>query len=50
MHQIAELVAVLACGLFTGAAVYISLVEHAARMEYCNSIALDFVECTGWWK
>ena len=33
MHQIAEFVAVLACGLFTGAAVYISLVEHPARMK-----------------
>src|SRR5258708_13235752 len=32
MRQIAEFVAVLACGLFTGAAVYISLVEHP-RME-----------------
>src|SRR5947209_3612651 len=33
MRQIAEFVAVLACGLFTGAAVYISLVEHRSRME-----------------
>jgi hypothetical protein len=33
MRQIAELVALLACGLFTGAAWYISLVEHPARME-----------------
>jgi len=33
VHQIAEFVAVLACGLFTGAAVYISLVEHPARMK-----------------
>jgi hypothetical protein len=33
MRQIAEFVAVLACGLFTGAAVYVSLVEHPARME-----------------
>jgi hypothetical protein len=33
MRQIAELVAVLSCGLFTGAAVYVSLVEHPARME-----------------
>jgi hypothetical protein len=31
--QIAEFVAMLACGLFTGAAIYISLVEHPARME-----------------
>ena len=33
MRQIAEYVAVLACGLFAGAAVYVSLVEHPARME-----------------
>src|SRR5262244_2253942 len=33
MRQIAEFVAVLACSLFTGAAVYVSLVEHPARMQ-----------------
>jgi Domain of unknown function (DUF1772) len=33
MRQIAEFFAVLSCSLFTGAAVYISLVEHPARME-----------------
>jgi hypothetical protein len=33
MRQIAEFVAVLACSLFAGAAVYISLVDHPARME-----------------
>jgi len=33
MRQIAEFVAVLACGLFTGAAVYVNLVEHPARTE-----------------
>jgi hypothetical protein len=33
MRQIAEFVAVLACGMFVGAAVYVSLVEHPARME-----------------
>jgi hypothetical protein len=32
MLQIAEFVAVLACSLFTGAAVYVNLVEHPARM------------------
>jgi hypothetical protein len=39
MRQIAEFVAVLACALFTGAAVYISLVEHPARMECGVEIA-----------
>src|SRR5712692_5108623 len=39
MRQIAEFVAVLACGLFTGAAVYISLVEHRSRMECGVEIA-----------
>jgi hypothetical protein len=33
MRQIAEFFAVLSCSLFTGAAIYISLVEHPARME-----------------
>jgi hypothetical protein len=33
MRQIAEFVAVLTCSLFTGAAVYVNLVEHPARME-----------------
>jgi hypothetical protein len=39
MREIAEYVAVLACSLFTGAAVYISLVEHPARMECGIEIA-----------
>jgi hypothetical protein len=39
MRQIAEFVAVLACGLFTGAAVYVSPVEHPARMECGEEIA-----------
>lgn len=33
MREIAELVSVLACGLFAGGAVYITFVEHPARME-----------------
>src|SRR6202042_2898584 len=33
MRHIAEFVAGLACALFSGAAVYLSLVEHPARME-----------------
>ena len=39
MRQIAEFFAALACGLFTGAAVYVSLVEHPARMECGVEIA-----------
>ena len=39
MRQIAEFVAVLSCSLFTGASVYISLVEHPARMECGVEIA-----------
>ena len=39
MRQIAEFVAALACSLFTGAAVYISLVEHPSRMECGAEIA-----------
>ena len=33
MSRIAEFVAVLSCSLIAGAAIYISLVEHPARME-----------------
>jgi Anthrone oxygenase len=33
MLQISEFIAVLSCALFTGAAVYITLVEHPARMQ-----------------
>ena len=39
MRQIAEFVAVLACGVFVGAAVYVSLVEHPARMECGTELA-----------
>ena len=40
MRQIAEFVAVLSCSLFAGAAVYVSLVEHPARMECGVEIAV----------
>src|SRR5215469_12191631 len=33
MREIAEFISVLACALFTGAAIYINLVEHPARMQ-----------------
>src|SRR5215471_13693329 len=33
MRQIAEFIAVLSCALFTGAAFYITFVEHPARMQ-----------------
>ena len=33
MRQIAEFISVLSCALFTGAAVYITFVEHPARIQ-----------------
>ena len=39
IRQIAEFVAVLSCSLFTGAALYVSLVEHPARMQCGVGIA-----------
>ena len=39
MRQIAEFIAVLSCSLFTGAAVYVNLVEHPARMQCGLEIA-----------
>src|SRR5215469_12733205 len=33
MRQIAEFIAVLSCAMFTGAAVYITFIEHPARMQ-----------------
>jgi Anthrone oxygenase len=39
MRQIAEFVAVLSCSLFTGASIYINLVEHPARMQCGVEIA-----------
>jgi len=39
MRQIAEFVAVLSCSLFTGASVYVSLVEHPARTQCGVEIA-----------
>lgn len=33
MRQIAELISVLACALFTGPSVYVNLVDHPARMR-----------------
>jgi hypothetical protein len=39
MPQMAEFVAVLTCGLFAGAALYVSFVEHPARMECGVEIA-----------
>jgi Anthrone oxygenase len=39
VRQIAEFVAVLSCTLFTGAAVYITFIEHPARMQCGVEIA-----------
>jgi hypothetical protein len=40
MRQIAEFIAVLSCSLFTGAAVYITFIEHPARMQCGVEIAV----------
>jgi uncharacterized membrane protein len=40
MRQLAEFISVLACALFTGASVYINLVEHPARMQCGAEIAV----------
>ncbi len=39
MRQVAEFVAVLSCALFTGASVYITFIEHPARMQCGVEIA-----------
>ena len=39
MRQFAEFIAVLSCALFTGAAVYITFVEHPARMQCGAEVA-----------
>ena len=33
MREIAEFISVLACAFFTGAAVYVTFIEHPARMQ-----------------
>src|SRR5215470_20083372 len=33
MRQIVEFISVLACAFFTGAAIYITFIEHPARMQ-----------------
>ncbi len=40
MQPIAEFISVLACALFTGAAVYITFIEHPARMQCGVEIAV----------
>ena len=40
MTEMLELIAIIACTLFTGAAVYINLVEHPARLACGTEIAL----------
>jgi hypothetical protein len=39
MRQLAEFISVLGCALFTGASVYITFVEHPARMQCGVEIA-----------
>jgi len=46
MRQFAEFIAVLSCALFTGAAVYITFIEHPARMQCGVEIAAtEFAPC-----
>jgi uncharacterized membrane protein len=40
LTQLAEIFAVLCCGLFCGAALYVNLVEHPARMECGTQLAV----------
>ena len=39
LQTLAQFLTVLSCGLFAGAAVYITLVEHPARMECGTELA-----------
>jgi uncharacterized membrane protein len=39
VSQFAEIFAALCCGLFSGAALYVNLVEHPARMECGTELA-----------
>src|SRR5205809_5765974 len=39
IHEFAQFLATLCCGLFAGAAIYVNLVEHPARMECGTEIA-----------
>ncbi len=40
IQQVGEITAVLCCGLFSGAALYITLVEHPARMKAGTQVAV----------
>lgn len=40
VEEILQIAATLACGIFTGAAIYINLVEHPARMKCGNALAV----------
>ena len=40
IRQLAEIFSVLCCGMFSGAALYVNLVEHPARMECGTHLAV----------
>jgi uncharacterized membrane protein len=40
VEKILQIAATLACGIFTGAAIYINLVEHPARMKCGTKLAV----------
>jgi Domain of unknown function (DUF1772) len=42
MLEVIKLVATLCCGVFFGAAIYISLVQHPAMLETGNDFAMHF--------
>jgi hypothetical protein len=40
LPSLAKILAVVSCGLFSGASLYVTLVEHPARMECGTQLAV----------